>query len=382
MSTADMSTADVSTGRGRAGVHATCCGQTSGMDESWHPCCPPPTGLVLPVRRGTDVRDGPPPGALRGRGWRSVSRGWHLPAAVPRTPEQRACEVVVRLPPGALVTGWASLRLSGANYFEGLASNRETPLPVPVLPPHSVRIRGPGVRVARTRLLLPEAVILYGVPCVPADLALLHEISRAATPREAGIMVDMALAAGVVDLDRLRAEAGRRRLPAAAAYGLERACAECRSPRESDMLQVWEGVAGLPRPLMNREVRDLSGRLLAVVDLLDVEAGGCGEFNGASHRSAARQSRDEKRNAALREVDLETFTVVGSDSDRVQVDRMNAARSRAAWARPTDRRWLVGAFVPAPAIVVPDPEEVEREAIMLQHYAELEARLVGERSGS
>ena len=195
-------------------------------------------------------------------------------------------------------------------------------------------------------------------------------------------MVDMALAAGVVDLDRLRKAADtQRRQPPAAAYALQRACAECRSPRESEMVQVWESAAGFPRPLMNREVRDLSGRLLAVVDLLDVEAGVCGEFNGAAHRSAARQSRDEKRHADLRAVGLETFAVVGSDSEQVQVERMTAARGRALWLPPGERRWQVGAFVPAPTLVVPDEEEAAREQIMLEHYAALEERELGEPSG-
>ena len=53
------------------------------------------------------------------------------------------------------------------------------------------------------------------------------------------------------------------------------------------MLQVWEGQLNLPRPLMNREVLDLSGRVIAVVDLFDVESGTYGEYNGA----AAPQSR-------------------------------------------------------------------------------------------
>lgn len=351
------------------------------MDEHWHPRCLPPTGLIAPVRRGVDDREGPTPGVLRGDGWRPTARGWHVPALTPASPEQRAFEVVVRLPPGGLVTGWAALRLAGAAYFEGLCGDRSTPLPVPVLLPHSARIRGGGVLVERTRAPLPEPVTSHGVPCVPGEVALLHEIRRAARAREAGIMVDMALAAGVVDLDRLREVARRRRVPAVASYALARACAECRSPRESGMLQVWESVAGFPRPLMNREVRDLAGRRLAVVDLLDVWAGVCGEFNGAAHRSARRQSRDEVRHAALRGVGLETFAVVGSDSDEVMVDRMTAARDRAAWAAPEDRRWQVGAFVPAPALVVPDVEEAERDAIMLRHYADLETRRRGEPPG-
>ena len=364
------------------GVVGGRCGQVLSMDETWHPRCPPPTGLVRPVRRRLGDREGPSPGVLRGGDWRAASRGWHLPVATVATPEQRAFDVVVRLPMGGRVTGWAALRLAGANYFEGLRPDRSTPLAVPVLLPHSARIRGGGVLVERTRLPLPGAVMRYGVPCVEGEVALLHEIRRATTRRHAGVMVDMALAAGVVDLDRLHEAAGARRLPAAASYALERACSECRSPRESDMLQVWESVAGFPRPLMNREVRDLSGRLLAVVDLLDVWAGVGGEFNGAAHRSAARQSRDEKRHAALRAVGLETFTVVGTDSDQVQFDRMRAARTRAAWALPADRLWQVGAFVPPPALVVPEAEEAERDAIMLQHYADLETRQRGEPSGS
>lgn len=352
------------------------------VDDTWHPRCPPPTGLVLPVRRLGPGRSGPTPGVLRGGAWVQVAQGWHVPVGTPRTPEQRIYEVGSRLREGGLVTGWAALRLAGANYFEGLAGNRRTPLPVPVLLPHHARLRGPEVRVERTRLPLPVVVWRSGVPCVPGELALLHELRRESTPRGAGVMVDMALAAEVVDLVRLReAASAQRLLPPGAAYAIDRACGECRSPRESDMLQVWESVAGFPRPMMNREVRDRAGRLLAVVDLLDVEAGVCGEFNGAAHRSAARQSRDEKRHAALRGVALETFAVVGSDSERVQVERMAAARARATWAAPHERRWQVGAFVPAPALVLRDEEEVARDRIMLDHYADLESRGLGELPG-
>lgn len=231
------------------------------MDEDWHPRCLPPTGLVAPVRRGVDGGDGPTAGVLRGPAWLQVARGWHVPVGTPRTPEQRAYEVGIRLRPDGLLTGWAALRLAGASFFEGLAQDRRAPLPVPVLLHHEARLRGPEVLVERTRGPLPAAVMRSGLRCVPSELALLHEVRRATSVRRAGVMVDMALAAGVVDLGRLReAAATRRRLPVAATYAVERACAECRSPRESAMLQVWESVAGFPRPLMNREVRDLAGR--------------------------------------------------------------------------------------------------------------------------
>jgi len=101
------------------------------MDGHWHPRCLPPTGLIAPVRRGVDDREGPTPGVLRGDGWRPTARGWHVPALTPASPEQRAFEVVVRLPPGGLVTGWAALRLAGAAYFEGLCGDRAHRCPSP-----------------------------------------------------------------------------------------------------------------------------------------------------------------------------------------------------------------------------------------------------------
>lgn len=292
-----------------------------------------------------------------------------VPADVPLTVEQRILEAAVRLPAGGMVTGWAALRLAGAAYFDGLARDGRTPLPVPVLLPHASRIRGSGVLVERTRQQLPRRVLRSGVPCAPSKVALLHEVRRAGTRRQAGVMVDMSLAAGVVDLGTTRAAATVRE-PEAAAYALRRACAECRSPKESEMLQFWEDELRLPRPLMNREVLDLSGRVLAVVDLIEVESGTCGEYNGAAHRSRERQRRDEERADDLRGVGLEAFVLVAGDSDGVWRRRMLAARGRALWLPPDERRWRVGAFVPAPPL--DDEDESALDAIMLEHYRSLE----------
>jgi hypothetical protein len=334
--------------------------------SDFHPCCPPPTGLVRPVRVDPDGLTGPTRGAAAGPRWRRSSHGLVVPADVPLTAEQRIVEAAVRLQSGAMVTGWAALRLAGAAWFDGLAADGRTPQPVPVLLPHAARIRGPGVLVERTRGALPGPVERYGIPCAPSEVALLHEARRASTRRRAGVMVDMALAARAVDLDALRALASRRRQPDAVAYALERACGECRSPKESEMLQVWEGGLGLPRPLMNRRVLDLSGRVIAVVDLLEAESGTCGEYNGASHRSRERQRRDEERADALRDVGLELFVLVAGDPERVWRERMQSARKRALWLPPGQRRWRVGAFVPAPPLR--DEDEAALDAMMLEHH--------------
>lgn len=338
--------------------------------SDFHPRCPPPRGLVRPVRPDPDGVTGPRRGVAAGPRWRRSSRGWVVPADVELSVEQRILEAAVRLPTGAMLTGWAALRLAGAAWFDGFAADGRTPLPVPVLLPHASRIRGPGVRVERTRRSLPSPVTRYGLACVPGEIALLHELRWAPSRRRAGVMVDMALAAGVVDLEVLNADVAAGRRADATTYALQRACSECRSPKESEMLQVWEGELDLPRPLMNREVLDLAGRVIAVVDLLEVESGTYGEYNGASHRSRERQRRDEARADQLRGVGLEGFVLVAGDSDRVWHDRMLSARGRALWLPEGQRRWRVGAFVPAPPL--PDEDEAALDEFMLEHYRALE----------
>ncbi len=136
------------------------------------------------------------------------------------------------------------------------------------------------------------------------------------------------------------------------------------------MLQVWQAELGFPRPLMNREVLDLSGNVIAVVDLLEDDSGTYGEYNGAQHRSRERQRRDEARAADLRDAGLEGFVLVAGDSTRVWKERMRAARRRALWLPQDQRRWRLGEFVPAPPL--PDADEAAVDAIMLEHYRSLE----------
>lgn len=233
-----------------------------------------------------------------------------------------------------MVTGWASLRLARAAWFDG--DGRE----VAVLLPHASRIRSAGLEVVRTRGALPSPVRAYDVPCTPPLAALAHELRREPDLRERVVMMDMAILAQVVTLEEVRA------LPEAAALG---ACAhasgECRSAPEVRMSMTWQLDADFPRPMMNREVLDAAGRRVAIVDLLDAETGAYGEYDGEMHRTRSRHRRDTERADALRDLGLESFTVVAGDSREVQVRRMTAARSRAS-ARSGPRRWRAGRHVP------------------------------------
>ena len=109
------------------------------------------------------------------------------------------------------------------------------------------------------------------------------------------------------------------------------------------MVLTWMWDAGLSRPLCNQPIFDLDGRLIAIVDLLDVEACAVGEYQGADHKDGPRHRADVAREQRLRDHGLECFEVVGGDlADRPMVARrMLAARARASFQPEEQRTWTL-----------------------------------------
>lgn len=283
-----------------------------------------------------------------------------MPVSVEVSIEQRIIEAAARLKGSGMVTGWAALRLAGAAYFEGRGRA------VPVLLPHASRIRAPGVEVRRTRLTLPKPELRYGVPCAPPVVALVHELRLERDFRELVVMIEMALLARLVTWGEVREVLeSTRRMHTRHFDALDLATGECRSPPEVRMMLTWLLDAGFPQPLMNREVLDLKGKRLAIVDQLDVESGAYGEYDGEAHRGRARHRSDVERAEALRDVGLEGFTIVAGDSVDVQVKRMTAARRRASWLPEEKRLWRVGEHVPMKDLMRPLTYE-ERELLSLE----------------
>src|SRR6187551_1047548 len=85
-----------------------------------HLFAPPVEELVWPVPADPEGVAGPTRGQSRGPGWRCTSRGWFVAATTTdELVEQRILEAFVAAGPDAVVTGWASLRLQRAGYFDG-----------------------------------------------------------------------------------------------------------------------------------------------------------------------------------------------------------------------------------------------------------------------
>src|SRR5690606_24343622 len=90
----------------------------------WHRIHPPPRigrpRLTLPRHIDPAGRAGPTRGAARGPHWRAIGHGLFVPTnACADQPGQRILEAATRVGGDAGVTGWASLHLAGARWFEG-----------------------------------------------------------------------------------------------------------------------------------------------------------------------------------------------------------------------------------------------------------------------
>ncbi|MGI8900321.1 MAG: hypothetical protein ACR2HA_05235 [Nocardioides sp.] len=310
------------------------------------PVARPPQGLVRPVPIDPTGRTGPTRGQAAGTRWRTNSRGFHVPAWVDGDcPEQRVLEQSLRLPAGGAVMGWAGCRLLSANFFDGLARDGVTRLPVPLALGRGGNIREDDrVTVSRDPLLDDEVVWVYGIPCTTPERATFDAVRTATDLMEAVVALDMAFAGEVTSMSRMRAyvadTAGWKGVPLVR-QALELASEHSWSPNETRLRMIWQLGAGLPRPLVNRPVFDRRGRLLGYPDLLDVESGLVGEFDGGDHRGAGRHADDVGREATLRNHWLEVVRGTGPDllrPERVQA-RILAARQRARWLPPDRRPW-------------------------------------------
>lgn len=314
------------------------------MDPADVPRHPQRPHLTLPVRVDRLGVTGPSPNQARGRRWRRTRPARYVPASVDASrAEQRILEAAQVLVAGGAVTGWVALRWAGAEWFDGL-DTRRVPQPVPLAigferDQHPVR----GAGISRERLAVEDVVALDGVPVTQMPRSVLYAARYAPTDREAVVVVDMAVRAGLVGLGGLADHVGRLRGWTGverARKAIELADANSWSPWETRLRLVWVLDAGLPRLLCNVPVFDRAGRHLATPDLLDPEAGLAIEYDGSVHLDGRRRARDLAREHTLRDAGLEYAAVVGADmADRRRLaERLVAARGRAPGRRGTRGR--------------------------------------------
>ena len=258
--------------------------------------------------------------------------------------EQRILEAYVAAGDRAVVTGWAGLRLRRGGYFDGLAPDSLMQLPVPIAANGGRARARPGVVVGRFTVPPDEIDTINGMRCASAERSLFDELRRLRGVRERTVAVDMACAAELTSIRRMRRYLKIRRWYRDVRVvdpSLDLADERSWSPQESWFRMIWEVDAGWGRPLCNRELFGPSGRLVGIPDLFDPRRGIVGEFAGAHHRDQDRHASDVAREADFRAVGLEYVEVVGRDvrNRMLVVKRMYEAEARAGLLAQT---WVLG----------------------------------------
>lgn len=300
--------------------------------------------MLRPVRVDPKGVEGPTPKQARGPRVRRTSCGLYVVTSDPPSPEQRAVDAWSGLVLDGWVTGWAALRWWGGYWFDGVAPDGVTELPVPLVtsidqtPP-------PGSRIVRDGLSPTDRVLHEGLPVTTPVRSLLHEVIRARSLRDAVVAIDLAAYNDLVSLPefalcvaRHRGWRGIRTARAALRLASENSL----SPRETQ-LRLGLHASGIVELEVNAPVFSAAGKHLGTPDLLDADAGVVIEYDGAVHLEASRRRRDRDREEAFRRVGLEYVTVLAGDGDRGAVRRVLEARQRAQWTRPEERCWTLEA---------------------------------------
>ncbi len=207
----------------------------------------------------------------------------------------------------------------------------------------------PGVRLCEERIRGSEVLIVDGLPVTIHARSVAFLMRYADDPRQAACAFAMAAFDDLVsrrEVDDYLGLAPRQGLSGwigipQARRAMHLADENCWSPREVSMMLTWRLDAGLPPPLMNQPVFDLGGRHIGTPDLLDVEAGVVGEYDGAVHLDGRQRAADIRREEGYRDLGLECFTVTADARPGETVARMLAARRRARWVPASARRWTV-----------------------------------------
>ena len=301
-------------------------------------------GVVVPVRLDPTGAAGPTPGQARGPGWRRVGCGLYVPASVdPGDPEQRIVEAVLGTSHPVAATGWAALRWQRARWFGGLATDGVTPLPVPLAlgDRRAVRPRA-GVVICEDWLFADDVVELDGLSLTVAERSVAYEVLRAGSLIGGVRAIDMAAADDLVDVAsmhayvlRLAGRPGVRRLRAAIDWADENSW----SPQEPTMRIHWRRHRPQARLLCNAPVFDLDGRHLLTPDLLDVEHGVAGEYDGVVHLGDGPRRRDLDRDAQYRDLGIELVTMMSGDGGDLTAF---LARLQGAYRRGAPRRGAGG----------------------------------------
>jgi very-short-patch-repair endonuclease len=239
---------------------------------------------------------------LEGASWRRIGPTVYVWAGLADTPELRIEAARRRLPRDAVFSGLT------AAWLHGLDVGACEPIEVTIPKGVGVSFRS-GMAVRRAELAPTEVINVRGKQATTI-LRTLGDLCIRLSVTEAVVVIDMALHAGRVKLDDLKAmcvtrsqQVGVRSLRRAVAFAEPAA----ESPMES-RLRMLLVLAGLPRPEAQVPLHDTKGRFLGRPDLYYPSHRLALEYDGGTHRSALVEDNRRQNRLLAAGIRLLRFT--------------------------------------------------------------------------
>jgi hypothetical protein len=241
---------------------------------------------------------------------------------------------------GAFV-GWSAGRLLGAGELDGRGRSGRQVEPVLIGVPTYAQHVAPrdGVRFVRSRFAPDDVVEVRGVR-VSREVRTTFDLMRWHGPEDALVLGDvMARWLGVDPAAVLEYARGHGRLRGVRVVRRMAPLVDpsARSTGESRLRYIWVVDAGLPVPRCNPDIVDTLGTVVGMADLLDVEIGLLGEYDGSTHRELEAHTADNSR-----EEDFEDLGLVVVRATSLDVTRHRAktvARLHQGRRRAVDQTW-------------------------------------------
>jgi very-short-patch-repair endonuclease len=294
---------------------------------------------------------------LRGPGWvrtnqglwaRSLRPAGHGPGPHAVDPWERVLRAAPLTGDVGAIGGWAAAFAHGFHRLDGRAPSGSE-FPVPLCLPRTARCRRTtGVRVVRSDLEEGEIMVVGGVRVTSpartcADLARLT-----ASLVEAVVCVDAMIPDGdalLAEVSRWLDDRPRRRGAVRAREALSLARPHTESAQESRLRMFWVVDAGLPMPLVNRQIYSRTGEFVGRADLIDPDSGVVAEYDGGDHAGADRRSKDHSRRERFEALGLIVVQHTAVDLGGRRAAALARLRRRHADGVARDRtqdRWVVG----------------------------------------
>ena len=239
-----------------------------------------------------------------------------------------------------LFAGWAAAHLLGASELDGRGRSGHDSEDIVIVVPRSTHLTlRAGVRYRRWTLADDDVRAVAGTR-VTSPVRTAFDLARASTVEEGLVATDIACRQLGIDPrdveEYLQAHPRKRGVPVARAV-LSLTDPRSRSSGESRLRYVWVVEAGLPRPQCNPYVLDADGAVVAMPDLLDLESGLAGEYDGSTHRGLREHTEDNAREECLEDLGVVVVRATSLDLGPARartVGRLLAGQRRAASADP------------------------------------------------